>query len=69
MSCIEINVNDNDKIVEIWLTTAENGGAEHKKILAEMCEKYKPERYKFAVYKSGSGGLFEQTTALLLHNR
>jgi len=66
---LKTKVNEEKKIVEIWLTNAEQKDEELRESLKTLYEKYKQEKYKVAVFLSGSRDLFKQTEALLLHNQ
>ena len=66
---MKIYVKDDKKIVEIWLTNAEQQNKELRKSLEPLYAKYKQKKYKLAVFLSGSRDLFKQTEALLLHNQ
>jgi len=66
---LKTRVNDEKKIVEIWLTNAEQEDEELRESLKPLYAKYKKEKYKVAVFLSGSRDLFTQTEALLLHNQ
>ena len=66
---MKTRVNDEKKIVEIWLTNAEQEDEELRESLKPLYAKYKKEKYKVAVFLSGSRDLFTQTEALLLHNQ
>ena len=66
---MKTRVNEEKKIVEIWLTNAEQEDVELRESLKPLYAKYKQEKYKVAVFLSGSRDLFKQTEALLLHNQ
>jgi len=66
---MEICVKDSLKIVEIWLTNAEQGNAALRKSLQPLFDEYKQKKYKVAVFESGHGDLVDATAGLLLHNR
>ena len=63
---MEINVRDNERIIEIWLTNPEKT---NKKSLKPIFDKYKEKKYKVAVFQSGDKNLADSTAGLLLHNR
>ena len=56
---MEMNVRDDQKLVEIWLTNAEKIDP----------AKYKTKKYMVAVFESGKGDLYENMRDLLLFNR
>ncbi len=63
---MEICVNNSLKIVEIWLTRAEQDEKTYQ-LIQPLYEKYK--KYKVAIFESGHGDLLDFTTGLLIHNR
>ena len=71
---IRISINDNLKVVQFWLTSAE---AEDETVL-ERIESYsdehtlaakKSERYRKVIYISGDAPLWDTTATLLKYNR
>ena len=66
---MEMNVRDDKKLVEIWLTNAEKIDPVLREGLKEIYAKYKAKKYMVAVFESGKGNLYENTLALLLYNR
>jgi len=66
---MEINVNENKKIVEIWLSNEEKNNSLTKEKLRELYDKYKKTKYIVAVYESGSADLLSGTKSLLSQNR
>ena len=66
---MEINVRDDAKTVEIWLTCAENRDSALLEALRPIYALCGERRYRTAVFKSGGGNLFAGTRELLLHNR
>ena len=66
---MEMNVRDNQKLVEIWLTNAEKIDPVLREGLKEIYAKYKTKKYMVAVFESGKGDLYENTRDLLLFNR
>ena len=66
---MEMNVRDDQKIVEIWLTNAEKVDPVLWEGLKEIYAKYKVKKYMVAVFESGRGDLYENTRDLLLYNR
>lgn len=66
---MEINVNHERKLVEVWLTNAEkNDPAVHER-LKPLYAKYKQQRYLVAVFESGSQNLYQSTRDLLAFNK
>lgn len=66
---MEMNVRDDQKLVEIWLTNAEKIDPVLREGLKEIYAKYKTKKYMVAVFESGKGDLYENTRDLLLFNR
>ena len=66
---MEMNVKDDRKLVEIWLTNAEKIDPVLREGLQEIYAKYKVKKYMVAVFESGTGDLYENTLALLRFNR
>ena len=69
MSDIELHVHDSERIVEIWLTSAEKKDKQVQEMLQPVYANYKAQKYKVAVFCSGQRDLFDSTAGLLLHNR
>ncbi|MCD7946084.1 MAG: hypothetical protein LUF81_05725 [Clostridiales bacterium] len=66
---MEVNVRDNEKLVDVWLTNAEKNDPQIQAQLRELYAKYKDKKYLVAVYQSGSRDLYESTLALLAYNK
>ena len=66
---MEMNVRDDQKLVEIWLTNAEKIDPVLRAGLKEIYAKYKTKKYMVAVFESGKGDLYENTRDLLIFNR
>lgn len=66
---MEIERNEEKKIVSVWLTKAESQDQELQRRLKAMYPKWKKEKYMVAVYHSGKEDLFESTLALLAYNK
>ena len=66
---MEINVNENTKIVSVWLTGAEKRDAALRERLKPMYRRYHKEKYLVAVYESGEQNLESLTSDLLCYNR
>lgn len=65
---MEINTHEDKKIVEIWLTNAEQEDASVKARLNLLFAKYKNDGYTVVVFKSGKKDLFQCTADLLRNN-
>ena len=66
---MEINVRDDDRIVEVWLTNREKTNERLRMSLQPLFDEYKDKKYKVALLQSGNGDLADYTAGLLLHNR
>lgn len=66
---MEINVRDDSKLVEIWLTNKEKGDAALREQLKPLYRGYKAKKYLVAVFQSGGRDVTDATSELLCHNR
>lgn len=66
---MEINVRDDRKIMEVWLTNQEKQDESLKEWLKNFYQQYREKKYIVAVYMSGEQDLMEETSALLCYNR
>lgn len=66
---MEMNVRNDKKLVEIWLTNTEKIDPVLRERLKELYAKYKAKKYTVAVFESGKGDLYGNTRDLLLFNR
>lgn len=66
---MEMYVNQQNKIVELWLTNDEQQDQVLMRSLHAQYQQYKEKKYKVAVFCSGSRELANVTEDLLLHNR
>lgn len=66
---MEIERNEEKKIISVWLTRAESRDEDLQRRLKTMYPKWKKEKYLVAVYHSGQEDLFESTLALLAYNK
>lgn len=66
---IVINVNDSSKIVSLWFTNEDPHGQPLPEDIRKMCSDYRKRKYMIAIFRSGKEDLFENTFALLKHNR
>ena len=62
---MEINICEDKKIVEVWLTNGEESDVG----LAGLYERYGSRGYLVAVFKSGCEDLTGLTAGLLIHNQ
>lgn len=68
-SYLEINVRDDIKVVEVWLTQEEKQDATLRKQLKPLYREYKGKNYLVAVFESGTRNLWTETGALLCYNK
>ena len=66
---MELNVRDDRKIVEVWLTNEEQRDEALQARLNPLCQAYKAKKYTVAVFLSGSEDLAQRTSDLLCYNR
>lgn len=66
---MEIDIRENQRIVEIWLSKTERDDPGLSDTLRQICAEYGPRKYTVAVFKSGEEDLFELSSELLLTNR
>ena len=66
---MQINREDNQKRIEIWLTNEEKNDSALCESLKPLFKRFHDQKYLVAVFLSGEGDLYEGTKALLLYNR
>lgn len=66
---MEINIRNDKKQVDIWLTNAEKNDPEIRKSLQDIYKEYQKKNYLVAVFESGSQDLYQNTLDLLRYNR
>ena len=66
---LEINVRQENKLVEIWLTRAETADQTVRERLTPLYQEYSKKKYLVAVFQSGTLDLCRETGALLCYNR
>ena len=66
---MEIKANADSRILSIWLTNAEQQNEATMQSLKPICNRYRQQKYKVAIFRSGNGDLLHNTQSLLLHNR
>ncbi|MCD7919402.1 MAG: hypothetical protein LUG45_04915 [Clostridiales bacterium] len=66
---MEVNVRDDEKLVDVWLTNAEKKDPQIQAQLKDIYAEYKKKKYLVVVYQSGSRDLYESTLALLAYNK
>ena len=62
-------INEQSKIVEIWLTKEEQNDFALRESLKPLYQQYKEQKYLVAVFLSGEEDLYQQTRDLLLYNQ
>lgn len=65
---MEINIQDDAKRVEVWLTKAESNDSVLRERLKPLYKSYKQKKYLVAVFHSGTDDLFDNTRYLLQNN-
>lgn len=66
---MEMNICDDKKMVDIWLTNAEKNDPEIKRSLQDIYKEYQKKNYLVVVFESGSQDLYQNTLDLLRYNR
>ena len=66
---MRMEVKDDSKIVELWLTREEKEDAAFRESLKPLYQQYKAQNYLVAVFLSGEADLYQQTRDLLLYNQ
>lgn len=69
VSRLTIEIKEQEKRVNIWLTRAEGGDTGLKESLKPLYREYKARKFLVAVFVSGSEDLEELTLELLRYNR
>ena len=65
---MRMEVREQNKIVELWLTREEKEDAAFRES-KPLYQQYKAQNYLVAVFLSGEAELYQQTRDLLLYNR
>ena len=66
---MEIERNEEKKIISVWLSKAESRDEDLQRRLKAMYPKWKKEKYLVAVYHSGTEDLYSSTLDLLAYNK
>ena len=66
---MKMNVRDDIKIVDIWLTNEEKENMELREQLKPIYQEYEQKKYLVAVFESGDEDLWDNTSQLLCTNR
>lgn len=68
-SPMRMEVKDQSKVVELWLTRDETKNQPFLDSLKPLYRRYQAQNYMVAVFYSGEEDLYQQTRELLLYNR
>ena len=66
---MRVEVREQSRIVELWLTREERDNPAFRESLRPICQQYRDQKYLVAVFLSGEADLYQQTRDLLLYNR
>lgn len=66
---MKINVKDEKRMVEIWLSNAEKRDPVLRESLKDIYDKFKKKKYLVAVFESGEKDLYQGTLDLLAYNK
>ena len=66
---LELHADVDFRILSIWLTNAELQDSTTMQQIKPTCDRYRKQKYKVAIFRSGNGDLLHNTQSLLLHNR
>ncbi len=66
---MEVNVLEQKRRVEIWLTNDDSNNAEILEAVEQIKKEYRARRFFTVVFHSGAGDLLANTELLLSHNK
>lgn len=66
---MEVNVLEQKRRVEIWLTNGDSNNAEILEAVEQIKKEYRTRRFFTVVFHSGAGDLLANTELLLSHNK
>lgn len=66
---MQMDVNEQKKTVELWLTRKERCDPSCLGSLKSICQQYKAKNYLVALFLYGEADLYQQTRDLLRYNR
>lgn len=66
---MRMEVREQSKLVELWLTQEEKDDPVFRDGLKPIYQKYREQNYLVAVFLPGEGDLYQQTRDLLIYNR
>ena len=65
---MRVSVDDNSKIVALWINNEENITTNLPKNVGEIIEKYQNKKYKICMYQSGNDDIKSDFLQLILNN-
>lgn len=68
-TAVEININEQSKIVEVWQSHVDQQDEALQSRLRSMYADWKKKKYLVAVYRSGKEDMYEATRDLLIYNK
>ena len=66
---MNIDVNEEKRMIKIWLTKADQKDVDIMRQVDEICAKSKANNVQAVIYRSGEGDLKEGTLDLLIRNK
>ncbi|MBR2055179.1 MAG: hypothetical protein IJ968_09880 [Clostridia bacterium] len=66
---MQLKVNEQTKIVQIWMTNDEKNDPRAQAKMKELCAQYKEKKYLVAVFYSGKNELYPSILDLLAYNK
>ncbi len=66
---MQLKVNEQTKIVQIWMTNDEKNDPRAQAKMKELCAQYKEKKYLVAVFYSGKNELYPSIRDLLAYNK
>lgn len=66
---MQLKVNEQTKIVQIWMTNDEKNDPRAQAKMKELCAQYKEKKYLVAVFYSGKNELYPSILNLLAYNK
>lgn len=65
---MRVSINDNSKIIALWLSNEDNMETNISKNVKEVIEKYQSKKYKVCMYQSGNDDIKSNFLQLILNN-
>lgn len=66
---MEVNVLEQKRRVEIWLTKDESNNSEVLETVEQLINEYRSKKYWAVIFRSGTDDLLKGTELLLAHNK